>query len=124
MNNSFASTAEGQPGLVKNTGVNVSVAVALDDGLIAPVIKDADKKSIGTIAAEVKDLAGRAREGKIKQNELEGATFQVTNLGMYGVVEFGSFSPSSVSSRQPRNGVSVMWWSMTRSRRRMTRDYD
>jgi pyruvate dehydrogenase E2 component (dihydrolipoamide acetyltransferase) len=90
VNNSFGTTAEGQPGLVKNAGVNVSVAVALEDGLIAPVIKDANKKSIGTIAAEVKDMAARAREGKIKQNELEGATFQVTNLGMYGVVEFGS----------------------------------
>jgi len=90
VNNSFGATAEGQPGLVKNAGVHVSVAVALDDGLIAPVIKDADKKSIGTIAAEVKDMAARAREGKIKQNEIEGATFQVTNLGMYGVVEFGS----------------------------------
>ncbi|MEP7189218.1 MAG: dihydrolipoamide acetyltransferase family protein, partial [Roseiflexaceae bacterium] len=90
VNNSFGTTAEGQPGLVKNAGVNVSVAVALEDGLIAPVIKDADKKSIGTIAAEVKDMAARARDGKIKQNEIEGATFQVTNLGMYGVVEFGS----------------------------------
>jgi pyruvate dehydrogenase E2 component (dihydrolipoamide acetyltransferase) len=90
VNNSFSTTAEGQPGLVKNAGVNVSVAVALDDGLIAPVIKDADKKSISTIAAEVKDMAARARDGKIKQNEIEGATFQVTNLGMYGVVEFGS----------------------------------
>jgi pyruvate dehydrogenase E2 component (dihydrolipoamide acetyltransferase) len=90
VNNSFGATAEGQPGLVKNASVNVSVAVALEDGLIAPVIKDADKKSIGTIAAEVKDMAARARDGKIKQNEIEGATFQVTNLGMYGVVEFGS----------------------------------
>ena len=90
VNQSFATTGEGQPGVLKHPGVNVSVAVALEDGLIAPVIKDADKKSIGTIAAEVKDMAGRAREGKIKQNELEGATFQVTNLGMYGVVEFGS----------------------------------
>jgi pyruvate dehydrogenase E2 component (dihydrolipoamide acetyltransferase) len=90
VNNSFAATQDGQPGLVKNANVNVSVAVALEDGLIAPVIKDADKKSIGTIAAEVKDMAARARDGKIKQNEIEGATFQVTNLGMYGVVEFGS----------------------------------
>ena len=42
------------------------------------------------LPTEIKDMAGRAREGKIRQNELEGATFQVTNLGMYGVVEFGS----------------------------------
>jgi pyruvate dehydrogenase E2 component (dihydrolipoamide acetyltransferase) len=90
VNNSYGVGADGQPGVVKHPEVNVSVAVALEDGLIAPVIRDADKKSIGTIAAEVKDMAGRAREGKIKQNELEGATFQVTNLGMYGVVEFGS----------------------------------
>jgi len=90
VNSSYAVGADSQPGVVRHPAVNVSVAVALEDGLIAPVIKDADKKSIGTIAAEVKDMAGRAREGKIRQNELEGATFQVTNLGMYGVVEFGS----------------------------------
>jgi pyruvate dehydrogenase E2 component (dihydrolipoamide acetyltransferase) len=58
--------------------------------VIAQVVKDADKKSVGTISAEIHDMAGRAREGKIKQNELEGATFQVTNLGMFGVTEFGS----------------------------------
>jgi pyruvate dehydrogenase E2 component (dihydrolipoamide acetyltransferase) len=90
VNSSYAVGADNQPGVAKHPAVNVSVAVALDDGLIAPVINDADKKSIGTIAAEIKDMAGRAREGKIRQNELEGATFQVTNLGMYGVVEFGS----------------------------------
>jgi pyruvate dehydrogenase E2 component (dihydrolipoamide acetyltransferase) len=90
LNASFTQGADGQPAVVRHPQVNISVAVALEDGLIAPVVRDADKKSIGAIAAEIKDLAGRAREGKIKQNELEGATFQVTNLGMYGVVEFGS----------------------------------
>lgn len=90
VNSSYALGPDGQPGIVRQSAVNVSVAVALDDGLIAPVVRDADKKSIGAIAAEIKDMAGRAREGKIKQNELEGATFQVTSLGMYGVVEFGS----------------------------------
>src|SRR6266508_4125841 len=90
VNSSYAVGGDNQPGVVKHPAVNVSVAVALEDGLIAPVITDADKKSIGTIAAEIKDMAGRARESKIRQNELEGATFQVTNLGMYGVVEFGS----------------------------------
>jgi pyruvate dehydrogenase E2 component (dihydrolipoamide acetyltransferase) len=90
VNSSYAVGADNQPGVVKHPAVNVGVAVALEDGLIAPVINDADKKSIGTIAAEIKDMAGRAREGKIRQNEIEGATFQVTNLGMYGVVEFGS----------------------------------
>jgi pyruvate dehydrogenase E2 component (dihydrolipoamide acetyltransferase) len=90
VNTSYALTGDGQPGMVTHKAVNVSVAVALDDGLIAPVVKDADKKSIGAISAEIRDMAGRAREGKIKQNELEGATFQVTNLGMFGVTEFGS----------------------------------
>jgi pyruvate dehydrogenase E2 component (dihydrolipoamide acetyltransferase) len=90
VNTSYALTSDGQPGMVTHKAVNVSVAVALDDGLIAPVVKDADKKSVGAISAEIRDMAGRAREGKIKQNELEGATFQVTNLGMFGVTEFGS----------------------------------
>ena len=76
--------------MITHQQINVSVAVALEDGLLAPVVKDADKKGLGQIAAEVKDLAARAREGKIKQNELEGATFQVSNLGMFGVVEFVS----------------------------------
>lgn len=90
LNTSFVSGEDGQPAQAQHQAINVSVAVALEDGLIAPVVRDADKKSIGTISAEIRDMASRAREGKIKQNELEGATFQVTSLGMFGVVEFGS----------------------------------
>ncbi len=90
VNTSYSLTADGQPGITRHQQINVSVAVALDDGLIAPVVKDADKKSVGTISAEIRDMAGRAREGKIKQSELEGATFQVSNLGMFGVTEFVS----------------------------------
>lgn len=90
VNTSYSLTADGQPGIARHQQINVSVAVALEDGLIAVVVRDTDKKSIGAISGEIRDMAGRAREGKIKQNELEGATFQVTNLGMYGVVEFGS----------------------------------
>ena len=90
LNTSFVSGQDGQPAVAQHPGVNIGVAVALDDGLVAVVVRDADKKAIGSIGAEIRDMAGRAREGKIKQNELEGATFQVTNLGMYGVVEFGS----------------------------------
>jgi pyruvate dehydrogenase E2 component (dihydrolipoamide acetyltransferase) len=90
INSSFATSADGQPGVIKHSQVNVSVAVALEDGLIAPVVKDADKKSIGTIAAEIKDMASRARAGKIKQTELEGGTFQVSNLGMFNVMAFTS----------------------------------
>jgi pyruvate dehydrogenase E2 component (dihydrolipoamide acetyltransferase) len=89
----------GQPGVIQHPNINVSVAVALDDGLTAPVVRDTDKKSLGTISSEIRDMAGRAREGKIKQNELEAATFQVTNLGMFDVVEFDSIitSPQAAS---------------------------
>ena len=90
VNASLVTGADGQLALAQHTAVNVSVAVALDDGLIAVVVHDADKKSVGTINAEIHDMAGRAREGKVKQHELEGATFQVTNLGMFGVTEFCS----------------------------------
>src|SRR5690606_33498333 len=90
VNTSFVTGEDGQPVAANHQSVNVSVAVALEDGLIAPVVKDADKKSVGAISAEIRDMASRAREGKIKQNELEGATFQVSNLGMFGVTEFVS----------------------------------
>jgi pyruvate dehydrogenase E2 component (dihydrolipoamide acetyltransferase) len=90
VNSSYTLDAEGQPAIAQHAAVNVSVAVALADGLVAPVVRDADKKSVGTISAEIRDMAARARDGKIKPNELDGATFQVTNLGMFGVVEFGS----------------------------------
>ena len=90
LNSSYATTADGQPATIQNEQINVSVAVALDDGLIAPVVKNTDQKDLSAIASEIKDLAGRAREGKLKQNELEGATFQVSNLGMFDVVAFVS----------------------------------
>ncbi len=90
VNSSLVSGPDGQPARVRHSAINVSVAVALEDGLIAPVVRDADQKSIGTISSTIRALAGRARAGTIRQNELEGATFQVTNLGMFGVTEFGS----------------------------------
>ncbi len=67
---------------------HVGVAVAVEDGLITPVIRDADAKGIGEIAAEVKELAGRARERKLKPEEYTGATFSISNLGMFGIDEF------------------------------------
>lgn len=90
INSSYAFGADGQPGLVHHPQINVSVAVAVEDGLLAPVVRDADKKSISAIAGEIRELAKRARDGKAKQQDLEGATFQVSNLGMYDVVEFVS----------------------------------
>ncbi|MBC8162556.1 MAG: 2-oxo acid dehydrogenase subunit E2, partial [Roseiflexaceae bacterium] len=90
INSSFAQTADGQPGIVTHAPINVSVAVATDNGLMAVVVRDTDKKSIGTVGSEVREMAGRARDGKTKQNDLEGATFQTSNLGMFDVVEFVS----------------------------------
>jgi pyruvate dehydrogenase E2 component (dihydrolipoamide acetyltransferase) len=98
LNSSYATSGDGQPAVVRHQQINVSVAVALEDGLVAPVVRDVDKKALGTIAAEIKDMAGRAREGKIKQNELEGATFQVSNLGMFDVIEFTSIIPAPLAA--------------------------
>ena len=68
--------------------VHVGVAVAIDEGLITPVIRDADRKGVSEIAAEVKELAGRAREKKLKPEEYTGSTFSISNLGMFGIEEF------------------------------------
>ena len=68
--------------------MHIGVAVAVEDGLITPVIRDADRKSIVDIAQEVRELAGRARERKLKPDEYTGSTFSVSNLGMFGIDQF------------------------------------
>ena len=68
--------------------VHIGVAVAVEEGLITPVIRDADRKGVTEIAREVKELAGRAREKKLKPEEYTGSTFSISNLGMFGIVEF------------------------------------
>jgi len=68
--------------------VHVGVAVAVEDGLITPVIRNADRKGMVQISEELKELAGRAREKKLKPEEYTGATFSVSNLGMFGIHEF------------------------------------
>jgi pyruvate dehydrogenase E2 component (dihydrolipoamide acetyltransferase) len=68
--------------------VHVAVAVAIDEGLVTPVIRHADRKGLVRIAAETRDLAGRARERKLQPKEWEGSTFTTSNLGMYGIEEF------------------------------------
>ena len=70
--------------------VDIAVAVALDDGLITPIVKMADRKGLAAIADETKDLVTRARAGKLKLEEFQGGTFSVSNLGMYGVREFAA----------------------------------
>ncbi len=68
--------------------VHIGVAVAIDEGLITPVIHDVDKKGLRDISAETKDLAARARQRKLKPEEYSGSTFTISNLGMFGVDEF------------------------------------
>lgn len=74
--------------IIKRAHVNIGMAVALDDGLIVPVIKDADKLSIEEISAKAKDLAERARSNKLGMEEYKGSTFSISNLGMFGVETF------------------------------------
>ncbi len=69
---------------------DVSVAVATPSGLITPVIRQAEGKGLAQISNEMKDLAGRAREGKLKPEEYQGGTFSVSNLGMFGITEFSA----------------------------------
>jgi pyruvate dehydrogenase E2 component (dihydrolipoamide acetyltransferase) len=68
--------------------VHVGVAVAIEDGLVTPVVFDADQKGIGAIAAEVRDLADRAKNKRLKGHEITGSTFTVSNLGMYNIERF------------------------------------
>lgn len=71
-----------------NKSINVGVAVAIDDGLVVPVIFDTDKKTLSEINAEVKDKATRAKERKLSTEEMQGNTFTISNLGMFGIEEF------------------------------------
>lgn len=70
--------------------IDVSVAVATPNGLITPIIKKADTKSLAQISSEMKDLAVRARDGKLRPEEFQGGGFSVSNLGMYGIREFSA----------------------------------
>ena len=83
LNASFAGNQ-----LVRHGAVNVGVAVAVEGGLLTVVCKDTDQKPLRQISTEVKTMAGRARDGKVKPDDIEGSTFSVSNLGMYDVENF------------------------------------
>ena len=72
----------------QHSAVNISFGVAIDDGLLTPVIRDADAKGLKTIALEAKELIGKSRSKKLAPNEMSDSTFTVTNLGMFGVTGF------------------------------------
>ncbi|MGD7062570.1 dihydrolipoamide acetyltransferase family protein [Bacillus altitudinis] len=73
--------------IVQKKAINVSIAVATDDALFVPVIKDADEKTIKGIAKEIHELASKVRQGKLKQSDMEGGTFTVNNTGSFGSVQ-------------------------------------
>lgn len=83
MNRSWAGTTIKQHG-----AVNLAFGVAIDDGLLTPVVRDAESKSLKQIAIEAKSLIGKARNKKLSPNEMSGSTFTVTNLGMFGISSF------------------------------------
>lgn len=75
-------------GIKRYHSADISVAVAIEGGLITPVIRDAGGKGLETISAEMKDLAVRARDGKLMPEEYQGGTFSISNLGMFGIKQF------------------------------------
>ncbi len=85
VNASWSDTA-----MLQYNTVDISIAVAIDGGLITPVVRNADQKGLGTISAEVKELAGRARDGKLMPEEYQGGGFSISNLGMFGIREFAA----------------------------------
>ncbi|GAB5518714.1 MAG: pyruvate dehydrogenase complex dihydrolipoamide acetyltransferase [Rhodothermales bacterium] len=68
--------------------VNVAIAVAVDEGLVTPVVRNVDQKGLATIAKETRELAGKAREKRLQPSDYEGSTFTTSNLGMFGIEEF------------------------------------
>ena len=76
--------------IVHHGNINVGVAVAIPDGLVVPVLKNTDQMNYTQISAAVKDMAGRAKSKGLKANEMEGSTFSVSNLGMFGIETFTS----------------------------------
>ncbi len=70
--------------------VDISVAVAIPDGLITPIVRQADRKGLAAISAEMQDLGARAKAGKLKPEEFQGGGFSISNMGMYGVTHFAA----------------------------------
>jgi pyruvate dehydrogenase E2 component (dihydrolipoamide acetyltransferase) len=85
-----ANASWDEEGILLYDHADISVAVATPAGLITPIVKAAEAKGLEAISSEMKDLAGRAREGKLKPEEFQGGTFSVSNLGMFGIREFAA----------------------------------
>lgn len=85
-----ANATWGEEAITRYATVDMSVAVAIDGGLVTPVLRSVERMTLSDIARGVADLAERARSGQLRQHELEGGSFAVSNLGMYGVTEFSA----------------------------------
>jgi pyruvate dehydrogenase E2 component (dihydrolipoamide acetyltransferase) len=85
-----ANASYSDDGILMWDNVDVSVAVAIPGGLITPIIRNADAKGLAQISNEMKDLAARAKDGKLKPEEFQGGGFSISNLGMFGIKEFGA----------------------------------
>merc|ERR1711988_1344861 len=81
-----ANVVNEEPQYMSN--IDISVAVATPNGLITPIVKNANTKSVQDISAEVKELASKAKDNKLKLDEFQGGTFTISNLGMFGIAEF------------------------------------
>lgn len=88
--NPKANSSFGGDRIIEHGRVDVSIAVAVDEGLITPVLRNADRKGLEQISAETKELAAKARDGKLKPEEFTNGTFTVSNLGMYDVESFAA----------------------------------
>ncbi|AOS63060.1 pyruvate dehydrogenase complex dihydrolipoamide acetyltransferase [Actinoalloteichus hymeniacidonis] len=76
--------------ILQHKRIHLGIAVAIDSGLVVPVLRDADRKSVSELSGEAREKAGRAREGKLKSDEMTGGTFTISNLGMFGIEEFAA----------------------------------
>lgn len=85
-----ANVSWSEAAILQYESADISVAVSTPNGLITPIVRGADEKGMKEISEEVKDLAARAREGKLKPQEFQGGSFTVSNLGMYGIKEFAA----------------------------------
>ena len=85
MNSSWTDEA-----IVLYDDVDISVAVSIPDGLITPIVRHADQKGLAAISNEMKDLAARAKSGKLKPEEFQGGGFSISNMGMFGVTSFSA----------------------------------
>jgi len=85
-----ANTMWNQDSIIQNNNVDVSVAVAIEGGLVTPIIRNADQKNIFAISKEMKQLASKASSGTLTPEEFQGGSVTISNLGMYGIKQFNA----------------------------------